>query len=145
MVRFLRDSGAMCNPSPSLLLLGLLLPVSVDVPLAQQEASQQVSPGQAHPSRERILILEDGTALRGRARCQAGVWEVHTKQGWSPVTSSVLRQRLESDALLEARALARSLKNASAADPRRVEWQGRMDRTGQGCDKGWGKPQTLHA
>ncbi|MAE45662.1 MAG: hypothetical protein CMJ86_02110 [Planctomycetes bacterium] len=130
MVRFLRDPGAMCNPSPSLLLLGLLLPVSVDVPLAQQEASQQVSTGQEHPSRERILILEDGRALRSRARCQAGVWEVHTKQGWSPVTSPVLRQRLESDALLEARALARSLKNASAADPRRVEYLAWLYRQG---------------
>ena len=64
------------------LLLGLF-PVALgqDLP-AHPVDTQQVSTGREHPSRERILVLDDGTTLRGRTRCQGGNWELHGKEGW---------------------------------------------------------------
>ena len=112
------------------LLLGLF-PVALgqDLP-AHPVDTQQVSTGREHPSRERILVLDDGTTLRGRTRCQGGNWELHGKEGWQRVEPSVIRQRLEADALLEARALERSLKGIPAADLRRVEYLSWLDRQG---------------
>lgn len=66
--------------------------------------------------------MADGTVVRGRARYRAGIWEIASPAGWQAVVSAVLRQRLESAALLEARALERSLQGIPPGDARWVEF-----------------------
>lgn len=90
---------------------------------SEQEAFSEVRSQEAdHPVRRRILSLADGTILRGRTRCVKGVWETLSPAGWQPLDSPVVRQRLESAALLEARALERSLRGVLTGDARWVEY-----------------------
>jgi len=55
------------------------------------------------PDRRRLLWLDDGSVLRARSRCEQGAWQVRAGRNWEVLGAAVVGQRLEREALAEAK------------------------------------------
>jgi len=90
-----------------LLLLGTLAwqgpaTETVQAPTAT-EAGKTAPADEDANDRRRVLLLDDGTALRGRARLMGDRWERRVGGEWVAVDGTVVSARLEKDATSEAK------------------------------------------
>lgn len=93
-----------------------------------QDAKTGASDDPRALDRRRVLILEDGRVLRGRARRVDGQWLRRVGREWRPVEGNVARQRPEKELLATASRLASQVPRGDHS--RRAELARWMARSG---------------